>query len=75
MSFNKYNGGYSCKDCADRHPACHDTCEKYKETKKEIFEKSKWLSRKNQKYLRFDYVLYGDSETKNKCGVYAKKYR
>lgn len=19
-----------CKDCKDRHPACHDSCEKYK---------------------------------------------
>ena len=20
---------YSCKDCTDRHPTCHSTCEKY----------------------------------------------
>lgn len=24
-----------CKDCADRHPACHSHCEKYKEWKAE----------------------------------------
>jgi hypothetical protein len=24
-----------CKDCADRHPACHSHCEKYKEWKVE----------------------------------------
>lgn len=24
---------YSCKDCGDRHPGCHGTCEKYKADK------------------------------------------
>ena len=24
---------YSCKDCGDRYPGCHDHCEKYKAEK------------------------------------------
>jgi hypothetical protein len=27
--------GRYCRDCKDRYPACHDTCEKYLEAKKE----------------------------------------
>ena len=26
---------FPCKDCKDRYPACHDKCEKYKESLKE----------------------------------------
>ena len=29
-----------CKDCQDRHPKCHSTCEKYKSFKEEL-EKEK----------------------------------
>ena len=25
-----------CKDCPDRHEACHDTCERFKEYRKKI---------------------------------------
>lgn len=27
-----------CKDCPDRHTACHDECEKYKRYKHELQE-------------------------------------
>lgn len=28
-----------CKDCTDRHPACHDSCERYLAEKKEAEKK------------------------------------
>jgi hypothetical protein len=30
-----------CKDCPERHIACHDTCERYKEWKRQIDEQKK----------------------------------
>lgn len=36
-----------CKDCTDRHMACHSTCEKYKEWKQE-FDKLKSVVTKNK---------------------------
>ena len=30
-----------CKGCKDRHPACHDTCEKY------IKARDEWLEKKS----------------------------
>lgn len=27
-----------CKDCKDRHPACHDTCERYKAFKQPFLD-------------------------------------
>ena len=27
-----------CKDCTERHAACHDTCKKYLAAKQELFE-------------------------------------
>lgn len=30
-----------CKDCKDRHPACHDTCEHYLAWKKQEAEAKK----------------------------------
>lgn len=32
-----------CKDCRDRHLACHDTCEKYKEWHSECEADQKYL--------------------------------
>lgn len=36
-----------CKDCPNRHPACHDTCSKYQEAKAETKEEYKWMKQKN----------------------------
>lgn len=36
-----------CKDCPDRHTACHDTCSKYKAAKDESYEEYKWMKQKN----------------------------
>lgn len=37
----------ACKDCAERHVGCHDTCEKYKEFKAKV-EREKQLKRAYQ---------------------------
>lgn len=37
-----------CKDCKDRKPACHDSCEKFKEFK----DKRKVLSDQKVEYYR-----------------------
>lgn len=45
-----------CKNCKDRHPACHDSCPKYKEFKKRIAEQ-----KKKERYLKatsWDYKYY-----------------
>lgn len=42
MGFNSFDTKAPCKDCPDRHRACHDTCEKYKQFKdarRELFLK------------------------------------
>ena len=48
-----------CKGCADRYPACHDHCERFKEYK-EIREKENEARRQYErkpfvKYNPFDY--------------------
>ncbi len=37
-----------CKGCQDRHPACHDMCEKYKAWKTERDAAMAWLREQNQ---------------------------
>lgn len=29
---------FNCKDCPDRHEACHDTCERYQKPLREVRE-------------------------------------
>jgi hypothetical protein len=43
-----------CKDCPERHTACHDTCERYKEWKQRIDEQKK----AKKEYDRSRYNLY-----------------
>ena len=31
-----------CRNCTERHPACHDTCEKYQEFQQYMKLKHKW---------------------------------
>lgn len=31
---NMQKAEFSCKDCTDRYPGCHDKCEKYRESLK-----------------------------------------
>lgn len=37
-----------CKDCAGRHTACSDHCDKYTKFKKEHRNQKKWLKENNQ---------------------------
>lgn len=39
---------FPCKDCPDRHPACHDKCEKYLEVKRARDEKKEADRTKNE---------------------------
>lgn len=36
-----------CKDCPDRHEACHDKCGKYQDAKKESFKEYSYNKKKN----------------------------
>lgn len=38
----------SCKNCSDRHPACHDHCERYKE---QVARNDALKEKKRQDYL------------------------
>lgn len=38
-----------CKDCPDRHPACHDHCEKYIQAKKDLQERKDMILKAMQK--------------------------
>lgn len=38
-----------CKDCPDRHPACHDRCEKYIKAKQELQERKDMILKAMQK--------------------------
>lgn len=33
MGYRRSRVGLVCKDCEDRHPGCHDHCEKYARSK------------------------------------------
>lgn len=53
----------SCKNCENRNPTCHCTCEEYKTYKKELEEynaavkkeKEKYRERMQSCYIRNDY--------------------
>ena len=36
-----------CKECPDRHPACHDRCDRYKEFAAERAKSNKYNQEKN----------------------------
>ena len=38
-----------CKDCTDRRPSCHDSCEKYKRQLEEQKKRLEWLKGENKK--------------------------
>lgn len=39
-----------CKGCADRHPACHDSCERYKEWKERDQAQKKQLKEASNRF-------------------------
>ena len=52
-SLKKSRIGACCKDCSDRHLACHDHCEKYKAAVKE-WNEFKDIVRQNKKPSEHD---------------------
>ena len=48
-----------CKDCKERHPACHDSCDRYKEWKQRLEkvneERKKYNAKPFVQYNPFDY--------------------
>lgn len=45
---------FPCKGCADRQPACHDRCERYRQAK----EKQVEISHKAYQEMRFETLNY-----------------
>ena len=43
-----------CYDCQDRHPACHDTCERYSEAKTEFEQRKAVIKSERDKYKQID---------------------
>lgn len=42
-TYRDHKVGYCCYQCEDRYPACHDSCEKYKESKAEWLKKQAFI--------------------------------
>ena len=40
----------ACKDCANRHYACHDTCEVYQQAKTEWIDRNRMIKRNKGLY-------------------------
>lgn len=47
---------FTCKDCSDRHPGCHDHCEKY-QNEKVAYEKRKADIRNEREALNYTKML------------------
>lgn len=66
----KYNGTIyksinTCRDCPDRHPACHDHCEKYQEALAEWKEKKQSIKHTKKMHREFDkFRIYAMSRLK-----------
>ena len=52
----------TCKDCEERHPACHDTCEKYREQKQKFQQEKEFIAHAKEK----ENVYYDYKRKKNK---------
>lgn len=50
--------GKFCYGCEKRYPACHDTCEKYKQSKEEYeeYKRSVYKSKENE-LLTYKYMI------------------
>lgn len=56
MGINDFHGrsiGGCCKDCSERHEACHDTCEKYLKASEE-WQEHKRMVREALKPSEYD---------------------
>ena len=52
-----------CRDCQERHPACHDRCEKYQEAKRKVQEEKEKILTAMQKD-----AVYADYKRKKSGG-------
>jgi hypothetical protein len=57
-----------CKDCPDRHTACHDSCDKYKAWKERYTAQQKHLD--DNKYR----MLVPMSEAREKASIHYTKH-
>ena len=76
MGFRDYRTGIggTCLNCEDRHPACHDTCEKYQTARKAWDERQMMIREaKNQRRIYDDHVLH-QVVKERKRGVNAGKH-
>ena len=58
MGFRTYNSGIdsTCKDCSERYPACHDSCERYIQARKSYDEQKRIISEaRNENRIFNDY--------------------
>ena len=70
MSWRDDIGIFTCKDCPDRHRACHDTCGKYKR------ERAEWDAKKAAKRAeeeKWVYISESIKKRKNRDAKYEKK--
>lgn len=60
LGFRDFNGGIgsACYECQDRHPACHDTCERYIEEKAKHEERRQQIRSAREKANAYDLYKY-----------------
>jgi hypothetical protein len=55
-----------CKDCTDRHRACHDHCEKFKAWKDDEHKKKQYLKDKIENHHELNFLRYMDKKGKKR---------
>ena len=53
-----------CKDCPDRHPACHGSCEKYKEWRDKYQAQQKYIA-ENRKRNQVPWTIAREKAIRN----------
>ena len=56
-----------CFECPERHPACHDTCEKYKEARQRWLEERHYINQARSREINYrDFKVQNICKTRNK---------
>lgn len=63
-----------CKDCVERHTACHDQCKKFKEYKLEREAEKAYTKRMNDSGRCVPYDHYKDIRSRRMSGNKPKTY-
>lgn len=66
---------FSCKDCKDRFPGCHGTCETYKQEKAEFDRKKEELRKRKDIEAGLNQHFYDSFHKITKWTDYRGKYR